>query len=185
MRLGASVIGTSNPRDVSYWHVLGRIDQFLIGMLAARFFARVQALTWPRGAMFAVSAVIVLATLVGFNQAGGYPDTGLWKVIWPTLEALVWAQLLMAYALYSERLPGWLSRPLAALGTISYSIYLLHYACITVVSRAPLPKLPLRSETTALVYVFCFVLPLLIPLAALSYYVIERPFLALRVRYLS
>jgi peptidoglycan/LPS O-acetylase OafA/YrhL len=70
-----------------------------------------------------------------------------------------------------------------ALGTISYSVYLLHFACITTLPRVLPPPFDVEPNVVSQLYTACFVLPVLIPIAALSYYVIERPFLALRGRY--
>jgi peptidoglycan/LPS O-acetylase OafA/YrhL len=184
LRLLATYNGTSNARDIAYWHLLGRLDQFLIGMLAARLYRRLETAKLPRGGLCVISIAILLGTIVLFNQSGGYRSLAPWKIAWPTLEALAWAQLLVSYTLFAERVPSFISRPLAAIGTASYSIYLLHYACITTLPRAFYPILAPDPNVASQLYVACVVLPVLLPLAALSYYVVERPFLALRSRYL-
>jgi peptidoglycan/LPS O-acetylase OafA/YrhL len=183
LRWMAAWTGGSNARDISYWHILGRLDQFLIGMLAARVFLRLTRENIRWGLPSLLSLCVLLAVIVQFNQLGGYPSTALWKIVWPPIEALAWAQLLVTYTSFAERVPPLVSRPLAALGTISYSMYMLHYACINVFSRVWNPPLSTHPNWTSQLYVLA-ILPLLIALAALSYYVIERPFLALRVRYL-
>lgn len=184
MRLLAAGTGTSTPRDIAYSHVLGRLDQFVIGMLAARLFRRVETRHLPWGILSLAASGLVLAVLTVFNQLGGYPNPSLWKVLWPVVEAFAWVPLLLAYTCYAERLPGWLGKPLAAFGTISYSIYLLHNACITALPQLWYPQLSADPNSQALLYVLCGVLLPLIVLSALSYYVVERPFLALRVSYL-
>jgi peptidoglycan/LPS O-acetylase OafA/YrhL len=184
MRFLAASVGSSNARDIAYSHVLGRLDQFIIGMLAARLFRRIEARRLPWGILSLAATGLVLAVLTCFNQLGGYPTTSLWKVVWPILEALTWAPLLLAYTCFAERLPSWLGSPLAAFGTISYSVYLLHNACIVTLPRLWYPQLSSDPNSQALLFVLCVVLPVLVALAALSYYVVERPFLALRVSYL-
>lgn len=184
LRLLAASVGSSNPRDIAYAHVLGRLDQFVIGMLAARLFRRIETRRLPWGAISLLAIGLVLGVLTWFNQLGGYPNAALWKVLWPIVEALTWAPLLLAYTCFAERLPHWLGTPLAGFGTISYSVYLLHNACIATLPRFWYPQLSADPNHQALLFVVCAVLPALIPLAALSYYVVERPFLALRVSYL-
>lgn len=185
MRLVAANVGTSNPRDIAYGHVLGRLDQFVIGMLAARLFRRVETLELPWGAISVAAFGAVVAVLVGFNRLGGYPDLSLWKVLWPTVEALTWAPLLLAYTRFAERVPRWVGSPLAAFGAISYSIYLLHNVCLVLLSRVWYPSMHPNPDAQALLFTLCVVLPALIALATLSYQVVERPFLGLRVKYLQ
>lgn len=184
MRLVASV-GGSNARDVGYWHLLGRLDQFLIGMLAARAFEHLRQRALPWGLLSTAALGSALVVIMAFNRAGGWPVIALWKFIWPTVEASAWALLIVSYTAFASRVPGLISRPLAALGSISYSIYLLHYACVLFLPR--FIPMPVRSDPNwgSQLYVLTVVLPILLPLAALSYYVIERPFLRLRVRYLE
>lgn len=184
LRLLAAGVGSSNAREISYYHVLGRLDQFLIGMLAARVFRQLETRKLPWGLLSLAATGLVLAVLTGFNQLGGYPNPALWKVLWPIAEALAWAPLLLVYTCFAERLPRWLGTPLAGIGAISYSIYLLHNACIIGMPRLWYPQLSPDLNSHALLYTLYAVLPVLIALSALSYYVVERPFLALRVSYL-
>jgi peptidoglycan/LPS O-acetylase OafA/YrhL len=126
----------------------------------------------------------MLGLLVGFNQLGGYPLNANWKILWPDVEALGWASVLVSYTLFANRVPAWLSQPLVGLGTISYSIYLLHFVCIVELPRW-FPFEPAgRPNLAAIVYALTHVLPAVLPMAALTYYVVERPFLNLRVSYL-
>ena len=185
MRLVAAIGGGSNARDVAYWHLLGRLDQFLIGMLAARVFEHVRGRALPWGLLSATAFAATLALLMAFNQAGGWPTIPLWKVAWPTCEALAWALVIVTYTAFAARVPQLISRPLAALGNVSYSIYLLHYTCIVLLPRFVPVATGTDANWASQTYVLTVVLPVLLPLAALSYYVVERPFLALRVRYLK
>lgn len=185
MRLLAAYGGTSNPRDIAYGHVLGRLDQFVIGMLTARVFRRLESKQLPWGLLATLSTLAVLAAIWCFNRVGGYPSLAMWKVAWPTLEAVVWAQLIVTYTRFAERIPKGISAPLAAYGSISYSMYLLHSVCIVLLARfANALSWHPNPDVAALLFVPFGVLPVLIPLSTLSYQVVERPFLGLRVQYL-
>ncbi|MET0384452.1 MAG: acyltransferase [Polyangiales bacterium] len=185
LRFIAASSGVANARDIAYWHLVGRLDQFLIGMLSARVFHRLSQRKLPWGLFSLLGLAAVLALLFAFNHAGGWPTSPLWKIAWPTAEALAWAGLLVPYVLFAEHMPGVISRPLAALGSISYSIYLLHYPCILLLPQYVRPWLQLEPNLASQAYVALVVLPVLVPLAALTYYAVERPFLRMRVRYLQ
>jgi peptidoglycan/LPS O-acetylase OafA/YrhL len=179
-----AAVDSLNPRDVSYWHLLGRLDQFLIGMLTARLFRRWERLPIGWGLPSMLAFTLMLGLLVGFNQLGGYPLNAWWKIFWPCIEALGWASVLLTYTLFAKRVPAFLSKPLAALGTISYSIYLLHFICVMELPRW-FPFVPgAHPNVASQLYTLKVVLPALLPFAALTYYVVERPFLNMRVSYL-
>jgi peptidoglycan/LPS O-acetylase OafA/YrhL len=71
MRLLAAGVGPANARDISYSHVLGRLDQFVIGMLAARLFRSIENRQLPWGLLGLAATGFVLAVLTGFNQLRG------------------------------------------------------------------------------------------------------------------
>ena len=175
---------SSSPRDVSYWHLIARLDQFLLGMWSARLFSRWELRNVPWGLITLVCGACVATMLVAFNQLGGFPAQGYWKVAWPTIEGLGWASVLLSYTAFAKRMPALISKPLAALGTVSYSVYLLHFVCLMIVPR----WIPLWTSdspnVTSQLYALGVILPILLPLSALSYYAVERPFLNMRVRYL-
>jgi peptidoglycan/LPS O-acetylase OafA/YrhL len=183
MRLVAVNTGGVGARDVSYWHLLGRLDQFLIGMLSARLYRHYEARALPWGMLSIAGSAIMFGVIMLFNQAGGWPTTPLWKVGWPTVEALAWAGVLVPYARFAQQIPGLISKPLALIGSMSYSIYLLHYTCIQMMPRYVNFKFSDDPNVASQLYVALVVLPVVLALAALTYYTVERPFLRLRVRY--
>ncbi len=184
LRVGAVYVGSSNPHDVYYWHMVGRLDEFVLGMLAARIHLRIKERRLPWGPLSLGAVALVLGALLAYNQLGGWSSAGRWKIVWPTIEGVVWAALIIAYVPFANRVPEWLSRPVARLGTWSYSLYLLHFGFLLLLPRF-IPFYPgSRPNLSSQLYALEWVLPVLIPLAALSYYAVERPFLELRVRYL-
>jgi peptidoglycan/LPS O-acetylase OafA/YrhL len=185
LRLAAALVGSSNPQEIYYWQIVGRLDQFLLGMLAARVYARYKDVRLPWGWYSLAAGVAVLAMLTGFNQLGGWNSVGRWKCAWPTIEGLVWAAAITSYVAYAKHLPALVSKPLALVGTISYSMYLLNVSVFSVASQLFAYRLGAHPNRQSQVFVAEVVLPILLAVSALSYYVVERPFLRLRVNYLS
>ncbi len=117
-------------------HLPGRIDQFLIGMLAAYAVCRApQSLTWVAGrranAVFLVAAVVFLALpALGYVRGwpvGPNPDKHPLLIGWHTYASVAVACMLFAASratLVLSAIVG--SLPLRLLGQISYGFYLWH-----------------------------------------------------------
>jgi peptidoglycan/LPS O-acetylase OafA/YrhL len=170
-------------QDLSYWTIFGRIDQFLIGMGAAILYR-----SWVdrRLAVLALVVLIVMPfVLFAFNRTGGTMDQASWKVLWPDVEGLLWASFILGYMQVGPRLPEWLSRVLASVGEVSFSMYLLHVAVITAVMKLGPLTFGLEPTGAAAANALLLVLPGTIALSWVTFRLIERPFLKLRVRYLG
>jgi len=183
IRYGMTYQG-ANIRDISYWTSVGRIDQFLIGMMAAKLCVDRPALAARFGWFFVPSVLVVLAVIYGFHALGGWPSVASWKGVWPTIEGLVWAMFICAYVPVAKRIPQLLSRGLSRIGEVSYSTYLLHVSILIVIGAngwflRPTGVLKFDVLVTTLVVV----LPVVLAVSALSYYAVEKPFLGMRVKY--
>jgi peptidoglycan/LPS O-acetylase OafA/YrhL len=184
LRYAAMLTGSSNPQDIYYWQILGRIDQFLLGMLAARLYVRL-----PKGVLLSLLGLVlslgfILGALIAYNQHGAWLSVGAWKTVWPTVEALGWAAVIVFYLPLAERLPARLSAVIATVGTWSYSMYMIHVVCIVALPKLIPVELGERPNWASQMYTLKYLLPVVLPLSALSFYAIERPFFALRVKYL-
>jgi peptidoglycan/LPS O-acetylase OafA/YrhL len=173
-------------QDLAYFTIIGRIDQFLLGIMAF------QSRDAMRG-RHCLSAVIVVAFLAfywWFDRAGGYMAFGgkypspraLWIVL-PTIEGAVFAWMTAYYDASFKPSNSGASWLLGKVGTYSYSIYLLHDF---IVWRLPLiighRLFALSNFYVALAAsIICFCGMAVIGWA--SYTFIEKPFLRLRVRY--
>jgi peptidoglycan/LPS O-acetylase OafA/YrhL len=181
---GFAVLAGGNARDIGYMTILGRLDQFLIGMWAAWAFR-----TWPLsrriGALLAGAAlVVVVAALAVLNAAGGWPATPAWKIAWPTVEALLWAAFVIGYVAAANISSGLWSRVVARIGEKSYSIYLIHFIVIWMLVRYDLPlAFTGRLAVDAVLETGLVALPVTLAIAGLTYHFVERPFLRLRGRY--
>lgn len=138
-----------------------------------------------------LAALAVLLGLHAFSWRVGFSELAspLW-IAWPPIEAALWAGLLWAYL--HTRWPGPLAlrrrvdATLAALGSISFSTYVMHNLVIAAVNaRLPLLPVPGGPLAQTLATGALVVLPATLAVATVTYWVIERPFLALRKSYLA
>jgi len=165
---------------------VGRLDQFLLGMLAGIYY-RDYFVAGKRLDYIAIAgAGLVLMLLFGFNQlGGGGVNNHLW-IFWPTLEAIAWATFLIGYLSIARHFHRLLGKVLVALGTISYSIYMGHYLVLDFFLSKDWESLWLLEEpiSTAVLNTIIFILPLVLLLAATTYFFVERPFLLRRGNYM-
>src|SRR4051794_14307498 len=170
-------------QDLSYWTIFGRIDQFLIGTAAAIAYTRLAGRRLE--VLCLVVAVVMPFVLFGFNRAGGTADQAAWKVLWPTIEGVLWAGFVIGYMQLGQRLPVWASRALASVGEVSFSMYLLHVTIIAAVMKLGPLTFGLAPTGAAALNALVLVLPATVAVSWITFRLIERPFLKLRVRYLA
>ncbi|MGO8920591.1 MAG: acyltransferase family protein [Stellaceae bacterium] len=174
--------------DIAYFSIFGALDIFLIGMLAGNLYMRPSRMRLPGWtvllAFILLNAVIYTAHLDRsfFNYdfdhvtTDGVSRSVLW-VVWPPVEGLLFAAFALIYLRSRWQVP--FASAFAYLGKISYSIYVWHTIVFLVAVRAHLRFLP-PYEMGLLV-----ILPASVAISALSYKLIEEPFLAMRVRYVK
>jgi peptidoglycan/LPS O-acetylase OafA/YrhL len=173
--------------------LFGGADCFLIGMMASTIHRRLGKTVVPGWIPLLLFAAVNLVMFALFSQPSfwhvhwghvplheGSPSS-IW-IIWPTIAGSMFAALILTYLRAGFTIPRPLNASLDWLGTISYSIYGWHVAVIAVcfgwVTIVPGPWV------TPYLY-GPIVLLATIPVAATSYYIIERPFLSMRVRYIE
>lgn len=187
MILGAAILTrlvvyliTGDVQKLAYFTILGRIDQFLLGIY---FFGVSRTLTNRHrialGAFVALAmAYAGLSLLGGFHGAAKSP---LW-VIWPTVDALPLGILTAYYDRSDIALPAWIGKPAAIVGQCSYSFYILHFWYFPPVA-ARLQYL-LDMSHLGVAFAACLVaFAAFVPAAWLSYRFIEQAALRYRVDY--
>lgn len=185
LRLLAVMADAANPRDLSYWTIAGRIDQFCIGIIAARVYVSKNLATLSPG-WFLPAAIFATAIICLFNHLGGWPEVSNWKILWPTIEGLMWAFFIVSYLSAGRQLPNVLGNAAARLGKISYSLYLVHFPILfAIVNKQFYVRLTGNGYHDALVTTLTIALPSAILIATLTYHSIEEPFLELRPRYID
>jgi len=174
-------------QSLAYWTIIGRVDQFLIGILMYQY----RHVFTDRHVVAAVVAAAFLGiwywfdTLGGFYKAPSYPSPNPVWIVLTTIEGFAYGALICWYDNSFQHEPSRASRFFEAVGTYSYSIYLLHFF---IVFRIP----PLIHEhlfdLSNRYLLFATVIPsflVMVGIAAVSYHVIEKPFLRFRIRYLK
>lgn len=171
----------------AYFSLPGRIDQFVLGILAARHAPRLR----DRHGL-ALITFLGLAGLYqwfdvhgGFFEFEGFPSRSRIWVILCSLEGLAWAILIAWYEQSFHFSIKGISGMLARIGTWSYGLYLLHpFWVFGLSSYLQRSVLNMSSFYVAWpVATLAFMLSL--PLAALSWHFIESPFLTWRRPYIA
>ena len=183
-RVGGYLLG-ADIVNLSYMTIVGRIDQFALGMLAGALYQADRPADRRALLAFVLSSLAAFLSLHGFHLLGGYPTEAFYKLFWPTFEGTFWALVIVTYLPVSRCVPRLLSRPLIWIGTVSFSIYLLHIVFLTIlVEKGVYFSLSFHSAPlNALANSVAILVPLTLAGSALTYNLIEKPFLDLRRRY--
>jgi peptidoglycan/LPS O-acetylase OafA/YrhL len=173
-------------QHIAYWTIVGRIDQFVFGMLFA-------LVPMSRNALRIAAGVSVAAFLVlwdqfdrmgGFHNYTGAPSSSpLWIFI-PTAEAITFGSLIAWYDGAQFKMPAWLDRFLARIGEWSYSIYLLHFFPMVAMRNLLWERTGDPGDFYVALIAANLAFLAFLPVAGLSYVYFEKRFLAYRRHYL-
>jgi peptidoglycan/LPS O-acetylase OafA/YrhL len=171
--------------SLAYPTIIGRVDQFALGMLVFSFRDR---LARRHGIAIAVLCAFSLFYWY-FDRLGGviampsYPSPSPIWIFLPTIEAIAYAVGIAWYDTSFEHSRSGVSRVIGRLGAYSYSIYLLHFFVVYHAARfvhGHVMDISNFYVATAWSVVGFF---LMLPIGYLSFRFIESPFLRLRRRY--
>lgn len=177
---------TGSIQTLAYTTIVGRFDQFLLGMLAFHY----RRLIMGRHLLVNLVAVFFLGFYAWFNERGGYARVYILKredltwVFLPAVEGLVYGVLICWYDGLAWVRTGRLSRLLAKVGTWSYSIYLLHFFVVFRLAEFLHANVIALDSWTSAIFIFPLAFLLILPLGYLGYRFIEKPFLHRRVIYI-
>ncbi len=152
--------------------IVGRIDQFAVGMIIARLHASGRLVLSPRVALALIAGATALLGCHLWWLLQLSPTSWV-RVPWNTVEGALWGTLVAAtLALPPEGKRPLTFWPFRHLGVISYSVLLWH---------APIGAHLLRAVHPWRIAGFPFhlyaVFPAVLAVSTLSYLVLERPFL--------
>ncbi|MDM2973239.1 acyltransferase [Citrobacter sp. CK198] len=164
-----------------YNTITGRLDQFLIGMLFGLAYNRIDSVKFISSILvkyFSLVASLIALTLYFLL------DKSLWfrSVIGFSIEGALWGWFIVSYLKIPFTINRHIDGLLCKLGTISFSMYLLHFPIGEALKASGLIAKSGLSfvESAALI-----ILPTVILISTLTYHAIEKPFLSMKVRYLS
>lgn len=173
-------------QTLSYWTIIGRADQFILGILVYQFREYISGKN-----IFALCVLLMFSifywyfdSLGGFYKSPSYPSPSKIWIYIPIIEGLAYAVLIAWYDNTFKHSTGKVSQFVALIGTYSYSIYLLHFFVVFKMSNAINTNIvDLSNIYLAILFsIFCFLL--MVPIGYLSYRFIETPFLRYRTRYI-
>lgn len=167
--------------------LVGRFDQFLIGMLAAFAYREYEPLLKRHGGKLLLAACVTVVVNSALQARYGSffapSQKSFFWVTWSIQESLGWSFFIIAWIAADLTKPKWLDRFLQHGGDISFSFYLLH-ALVIYLAYEWLAALAITGNRqldatlmAALVYGATWAF------ASLSFASIEQPFLRLRHRY--
>ena len=181
----SAYLAVENSRHMFYSTLIGRLDQFLIGMLAALFFERNRMLLQKhaRAGLAGATIIVVIASAfqaryVSFLSPEAKQPLG---IVWGTIEATVWSFFVVTYVAARLKWPMRLQSCFVMGGSWSYSFYMLHTMVIFSFHEA-FGRIGGQGPVGLLVDAV-LVLSATMLLSALSYNTIEKPFLEMRRRY--
>ncbi len=172
-------------QTLAYWTIIGRIDQFLLGIMAYQFREKISGRH-----IFAAFSLLLFAGFYWFFDSGGgffmspsYPSPSPIWIYMPTVEGLAYGLAISWYDNSFVHSTGRISRFVSLIGSYSYSIYSLHFFFVFALARAiDRYVIDLSNIHLALLFsVFGFLL--MVPLGYLSFTFIESPFLKFRTPY--
>jgi peptidoglycan/LPS O-acetylase OafA/YrhL len=186
VKVGA-YLATDNSKLMLYSTLVGRLDQFLIGMLAAMAYRkhqqfihlRARVILWL-GAVLTLLAVAVQARYASYFLP--QQKDPFWT-FWGTVEASCWALVIIGFVGSRFAWNTRLGRAVTLGGTWSFSIYMWH-ALIIFTMHELLGSIG-GTGFLALLLNGLVVLAAVLAFAWLSFTVIERPFLRMRGQYVD
>jgi peptidoglycan/LPS O-acetylase OafA/YrhL len=177
---------TGTLRDTTYFSIIGRMDQFMVGLLAGAAYNRFRSVRTHTPILFVAALALALGYVTVLNKNGGWAVDGMFWIVWPWWEGLVCAALLLTYLSFSAFVPSIVSRLLTAMGTVSYSTYLLHFPILVALIHAKLViRFPERTFDPALLNTVILLVPLTYAVSTITYLGIERPFFQFRRKYVG
>lgn len=183
----AAFLANDNSTHMLYSTVIGRFDQFLIGMLAADIYSQRRHWFHANGRLLlALAIALVFAGVTAqarwFSLYADNKHEPIW-VIWGSIEAALWGFVVVGYVSANIVWPSWMETALRKGGEASFSFYMWH--ALIIYTAYELIGLVGGATYVALALNGLFLLIATILFSWLSYSTIERPFLSMRARYTS
>jgi peptidoglycan/LPS O-acetylase OafA/YrhL len=174
-------------QSLAYWTLIGRIDQFALGMLVYQF----RSWFTRRHDIAGMTIITFMMIYWYFDHAGGfyanpsYPSPSPLWIFLPTIEGIAFSISIAWYdTSFSHSTTGF-SRFIGLIGELSYSIYLLHFFLVFRAARFVHERIMnISNFYLACLWAVGFLLVMMLP-SLFSFRFIEMPFLKLRKSYVK
>jgi peptidoglycan/LPS O-acetylase OafA/YrhL len=185
----ACFLASERSTHLFYSTLVGRLDQFFIGMFTAyTYWLHKDKLKKFGLAIFLGGVALVFVNSYLQTKYFSYflpePNQKLW-ISWSFQESIGWSLLIAGYLLSSFSIPRTINQFMVKTGEISYSFYLLHgmviYTTYHILGPIKIFNIEQANAVVNAVILFC----LSWCIAYLSYHSIEKPFLAMRKKYVK
>lgn len=170
---------------LAYFTIIGRIDQFVLGMLAYHF-----RIYFAKRHLLAIASIVAFMIFYwNFDRMGGfykspyYPSPRPLWIFLPTIEGIAYSIVIAWYDNSFIHKTTGISKFIGKIGEYSYSIYLLHFFVVFEAAKFINEKvMDISNFYLALIWSIFFYFLMMVP-GYLSFRFIEGPFLTLRKRY--
>ncbi|WP_210531393.1 acyltransferase family protein [Pantoea ananatis] len=163
-----------------YHSIIGRMSQFLIGMLAACIaLKKTEVVKKYALLLFALSLSLM------FSLSYYYQDNEFFKNIltFPS-EAIVFSMMILGYQYLNVTLPQIADKLFSRLGEMSFSIYLLHALILEIlIKNIGFLSITGHFAIDVIIYSLTILLPVVLVVSSMTYSFIEKPFMEMRVKY--
>ena len=167
----------------NYYHtILGRIDQFIIGMLLGWCYVY-KKLNFNKftNLFILFLSIAILPFFYSHNIVHS-------RVIGLTIESILSAGIIWGYSQSTLiYFPQFINKTLEIFGKISYSIYLLHILILLALTKMNVFSIYIFSDPfiNKLAILLLIIMPVILFISYLSYSVIEKPFMSLGKKYIK
>lgn len=168
-------------QSLAYWTIVGRADQFILGIAAYQY----RHLFLGRHVLAALVFFSFCYFYWSFEVAGGFYENStswIW-VVMTTIEGLAYGSLIAWYDSSFSHSSGRISTFVAKIGAYSYSIYLLHFFFYARIAAFISQNVVPLSDPYLAVAFSPFAFLMMVPFGYLSFRFVEAPFLRFRTRY--
>ncbi|KUQ81066.1 MULTISPECIES: acyltransferase family protein [Enterobacter cloacae complex] len=162
-----------------YKSLIGRLDQFLIGIITGYIYLSQKEKTkmlLPSLAMFISSLIFISWYTISGKSSFIIYNFSL------TIEAILWAFVAYSYITLPIKLPSILDKTLSYLGALSFSMYLMHIPIGRFIQKYFFEYIKDVNPVIATAFI---IMPAIILASIITFTLIEKPFINLRKGYVE